>query len=359
MKTLFALVAAMLALAASPAAAQPRAMDPKPLTEAMLAQIDALPLDRMCHKSGAYQYRFGSTEFPRNPFVMIDWDKHAMAPANAPFVEYWIGSTKWSNQFFTINYEFYLENKEQALIAIERLAKRFRSLNWTERPGGVEEDGTFYDYPPGEGEFAFYSEATQATGDHRTGVRAAFTHLGGWVTFECASLPLTIVQLGEAFGNLPEGTPRPVAPTTERPDMLDIAQCETPEGRKRVSDAFGATPDTLLRYLLERASYRERLVTWKSDRLKKAGVAGERLLQLSMAGFSGNPMSGFGAFLDILPQYGKLADARKAGDVSGACRITIEILRAMAAASVTTDRQWDTIEAALDAEAKRVGVTFD
>ena len=61
----FAAVAAVLFAPA--AQAQERA---QPLTPALLAQIDALPIDAMCSPQGALGHAFGSTDLPPSLFTM-------------------------------------------------------------------------------------------------------------------------------------------------------------------------------------------------------------------------------------------------------------------------------------------------
>ena len=91
-------LAALALLLAPPAFAQiPEAVA---VTPEMLAQLDSLPVERMCSTRGAFQYDFGSTDLPPSLFTIPGMDKYGLPASAAPFKEGAFSGTAWSNRFF-------------------------------------------------------------------------------------------------------------------------------------------------------------------------------------------------------------------------------------------------------------------
>lgn len=331
----------------------------------LMAAIDAMPLDRLCTTEQALGYRFGGSDFPPSVIQTPGFERHKLSEGAAPFENVSFTGSKWSSRFVGAIYTFDAGDKPTALAAIQRIAERFRQRGWIERKGGVEDDGPIIDFPPGPGEVNFYSRAEAMHGPGRQGVRASLGFLGSEVSFACEDMAMVETHAREVFGDLPAGTPRPVAPTTPRPAALDPALCVTAEGRASI-DAItrGGNQDALTRYIVERMNYMERIVTWKTDRLEKSGkVSKDRMLQLVTAGFTGkaagDPLAGMAVVMDMLKLAETAEDLREAGDLPGACRATLQMLGGMARIEKTTAAQWAGMEGAIDAEAKRVGVSLD
>ncbi len=121
----------------------------------------------------------------------------------------------------------------------------------------------------------------------------------------------------------------------------------------------------MMRYVAARARYNEWIVNWKSDRLEKSGkVSSARMAQIALSGLQrgsprGNPMAGLGAVMDMFAKAEDIAKLEEAGDRRGACRAKVALLANFKTIDATVSKQWESIEAALDAEAARVGVSFD
>jgi hypothetical protein len=352
----------ILAALIAPVATQPA---PAPDQAAVLTQIDALPIDRMCSTRGAFQYAFGSTDLPPSLFPFPGMDKRGLPASAAPFTSVALDSTKWSNRFFRATYEASFPDKPSALAAIRRLAQLFRTRGWIAKEGSANPQGSIILPDPDLGDVHFYSEADGLDPDKRTGVIAALDHLGSVVTFSCASLPLLSAQVEEALGNLPVGTPKPQPPLAPRPESLDPTLCTTPEGQAQVDTNIGGTPDAMTRFIAEHANYHERIVTWKTDRLKKSGkVSDNRLIAIMMGGLGkggapANIMKSFDVVTQMLADsetYGKL---RNSGDRPGACRAAVTMMGRLKTIEALTAPQWAGMEAAIDAEAKRAGVSLD
>ncbi len=354
------------ALAATPAMAQEAGSEyeKQPLTPALLAKIDNLPFDRMCSTRGAYQYDFGSTDLPPSMFSIPGLDKVDLPESAAPFRTGAFSGTKWSNRFFMASYDLYLENEKAAAEAIQHLIVHYRKAGWIEQGYVDGADGPLIDMPPGPNGYNFYSErgAKEGPMDGRTGVRASFGHLGGWVTFECTSMPMMVAQANEAFGDLPADTPKPEAVVIPKPESLKPEICTTEDGLAQIDAIFGGKPDAMMRYVSARAKYHEKIVQWKSNRLEKSGkVSKDRLLQITLGGLNGggDMMAGLGAVMDMFAKAADIAKLQKAGDRPGACRATVAMLKNFEKVDVSVTRQWAGIEAGLDAEAAKRGVSFD
>lgn len=111
--------------------------------------------------------------------------------------------------------------------------------------------------------------------------------------------------------------------------------------------------------------YRERLVEWKTDRLRQSGkVSADRLATIALEaldqpGITENMGKGMEVLGGMIEDLGKIAELEKAGDEQGACTAVLNMLGRMPEIEKAVDPQWDAIEKMLDAEAVRVGVSLD
>ncbi|WP_447725351.1 hypothetical protein [Sphingomonas koreensis] len=333
--------------------------------EAGLAMIDTLPLDRMCSTRGALQYDFGSTDIPPSISTIPGSDVYKAPDALRPFTGIAIDGTKWSRRFYRAEYKAQVADKAAGTAMVQRLAARIRERGWIEKAHAEGADGPMIDPPPSPGEARFYSAASAMEGARRQGVRISIEHWGGQLILECTDMALMADHGREVFGDLPEGTPRPVPPATPRPTALDPAICATPEGRAGIEGHLGNKSQPMMRYVLERTSYGDRIVTWKSDRLKKSGkVSSKRMLDLAMSGLrggsaGGDPLAGLSAITAMLRHAAAYDRLARAGDPEGACRSAISLFKQFGPIERTTMAQWAAMEKALDDEAKRVGVSWD
>lgn len=356
------MIAALLTQAAAPQDTAPQTAAP---TDALFAAIDALPVDTMCSTRGAYQYEWAATNLPPSPFAMPGMNRIGLPPSAAPFQRVALDASKWSNRFYRADYEFPIASRPDALAIVQRIAGHFRKRGWIEKPGVAEPGGSMIDMEPGLGEVNFYSAASAMDGDKRSGVRVALSYTMGAVHFECTDMAGMIVHAGEAFGDLPDGIARPQPPVTPPPAALDPVACTTPAGLAAVDAIAGGEPDAMMRYVGERVRYHERIVTWKNDRLKKSGkVSAARLSAITMAGLvrgsaDGNPMAAITPVLAMFDHAAEVGRLKQAGDAPGACRAAVKLLRGFGTIDAVTTKQWRAMEAAIDTEAARVGVSLD
>lgn len=353
---LVALPLLAMAVAQTPPVAAPATPD---------AAIDALPLERMCSARGAMQYDFGTTDIPPSNSTIPGTDIYKTPEALRPFTAVAIDGTKWSRRFYRAEYKAQMADRTAATAMVQRLAARIRERGWIEQKHVEGADGPMIDPPPDPGEARFYSAATAMSGPTREGVRVSIQYWGGELIFECTDMALMADHGREAFGDLPEGTPRPVPPATLRPASLAPAICATPEGRAEIEGHLGNKSQPMMRHVIERTSYGDRIVTWKSDRLKKSGkVSAKRLLDLAMIGLEsgspgGDPLAGFEAIAAMFKSAAAYDKLVRSGDAVGACRSAVNLFKQFEPIERTTMARWAAMEKALDDEAKRVGVSWD
>jgi len=332
------------------------------------AGLESLPVERMCGAEGAIGYRFGATDGPPKMMAMPGATDMRLDPIFAPFERAGIDSTTWSNRIYAANYVARFADPAAALAAIQAIAKRFERLGWSADRGTTDEaasERTTMSYvAPGPGEVHLYWPAGAAGADGGDGVRIELSRLGTEVTFSCKSLPFFADHVQEALGLLPDGIPRPSAPLLPLPARPDSRLCADPARR---AELFASRPEDseLMRYVVQRTKFRERLVTWKMDRLRKSGkLSDAQMMKLVMSGLD-SPAAAKGgqAALDLLGdmlgQLDAVAAAGRAKDEAASCRAVVALIELTEKIGVAVDPQWTAIETAVDKEAARLGIRLD
>lgn len=263
---------------------------PAPAAASPVAAIAQVPIERMCGPDGVLGYRFGATDGPPNQSPFPGMTSMQLPPEFAPFDRGGLDSTKWSERIYAANYVAQRPDEESALAVIVELARRFEQLGWTADRGVSEEDAaartTIAYIAPSPGDVHLYWPAGATGPERKHGVRIQLMRLGSEVNFSCTDLALFGEHLEEALGRLPEGTPRPVEPVLAIPPEIDPGTCDDPAKRAALL-ASRPEDSELIRYLNQRSRYRERLVAWKMDRLKKAaGLSESQAMEITVAGLS-------------------------------------------------------------------------
>jgi hypothetical protein len=121
----------------------------------------------------------------------------------------------------------------------------------------------------------------------------------------------------------------------------------------------------LMRYAIRTTDHRERLVTWKMDRLKKSGkLSSERALELITSSFDDPAAarrmdSGLALLGEMGTLLGKVAAASDASDDDAACRGAIDMLLTVEKIAAAVEPQWAAMERIIDKEAERLGVSLE
>lgn len=158
---------------------------------------------------------------------------------------------------------------------------------------------------------------------------------------------------------------KPVAPPLPKVPFPDPAVCAQPGALAKLKDVMDESPGSMPHYSRAYSKYREAVVEWKADRLTGSGkVTKKRLGELVLAGLkAGSPDGDMGAGFEHLSgmfaMVEEVAKKEKQGDEPGACRALFKMFTMLERGVEIANRQWDAMEAALDAEAARVGVSFD
>ncbi len=332
------------------------------------AGLETLPIERMCGAEGAIGYKFGATDGPPKMMDMPGATDLRLDPAFAPFERAGINSTTWSNRIYAANYVARFADPAAALAAIRTIAERFERLGWSADRGTTDEaaaDRTTMSYiAPGPGEVHLYWPAGAAGPDRTDGVRIELSRLGPEVTFSCKSLPVFADHVQEALGRLPDGIPKPTSPVLPLPKRPDAALCADPAQR---AELLASRPEDseLMRYVVQRSKFRERLVTWKMDRLRKSGkLTDEKMMQLVMTSLD-SPAAAKGAKAgidllgDMLGQLDAVAAAGRAKDEAASCRAIVKLIELTEKIGEAVDPQWTAMEAAVDKEAARLGISLE
>lgn len=158
---------------------------------------------------------------------------------------------------------------------------------------------------------------------------------------------------------------KPVPPPVPKAPLPDPALCAQPGALEKLKDVMDESPGSMLHYSRAYSKYREAMVEWKVDRLTSSGkVTKKRLGELVLASLKagspdGDMGAGFEPVSDMLAMVEEGAKMEKQGDEPGACRALFKIFTMLERGLEIANRQWDAMEAALDTEAARVGVSFD
>lgn len=319
-------------------------------------------LQAMCNADGGFRYQFGQIGVPYSSRLENDLGFSMNLPADfIPFQTANPFVTKWSGAMFEINYHWKNDDKEARENFMSELAAAIDAAGWQPLP--AHEDPPMY-RATYSGEFAW--KRPREDGDGLPELYLAITDLFGKVTLSCARDDFLKRNAEEAFGKLPAGTPRPQRVSLELPPIKTSSDCAQPELSAEL-DAFfeKGRPGEFVSAILARSDYNERLTTWKMWRLEQSGkISAERLLEVGMRGLEagsagGNIFAHFALLEELFPLIDHLATAQKQRDRPAMCKGFVDFNSLMARMEAATMAQSVSTNAALDAEAKRLGVSFD
>ena len=363
--TITAILAACIAL---PTQAQPVVDNHSPTpsdSPISLASLSAQRLERMCSPKGAMQYTFGETGVPGSTRVeQLITPGLAMPDSFAPFERAKPMSTAWSNRLFQMTYSFKLADEELAQDIMSQIGEVL------EAEGGWTRVYRDYDNTPmsminAVGWLSF--EKTVEVEGEPTRVFLALDHGLGEVSMTCSREDLTRAQFGEAFGRLPEGTPRPAMPQVDIPATLNATRCADEAVLSEMRDllADDRFSDSFSAKMLERTSYRDRLTTWMIWKLDQSGkiepmdIVGIVMDAAGYASPTGNPLAAMEKVLDMMPIVKRMGDARTANDPAALCLALADFQVWVQEVDAITLKQTEAAHAALEAKARELGVSLD
>lgn len=332
--------------------------DPEPIPT-------AAALERMCSPRGAMQYAFGQSGVPMSSKIesMLE-RKFKLPPALAPFTGAAPRSTEWSGQFMEMTYSVRIPKAEEprAKALMERLGSALSAAGWTKE---AVAEGEVPLYLGGySGDFVF-SRALPEQGERKR-VLLALSYDLGELTLMCGRDDLMYAHAEEAFGKLPPGTPRPTVPEIALPTIRTAQDCASPELQNETRALFAdGGADRFMAAMLARTGYRDRLTTWMIWRLDSSGkITPDRLMRVSMSALSGarprgDPFAALALLDEMFPIIDQMIAAEKSNDAAQMCRSIIPFHALMLKADAITLKQTAATQAALTAEARRLGVSLD
>jgi hypothetical protein len=329
----------------------------------------------MCSKDGALGQKFGSASLPSSTALSRGTANKPLDPRFAPFALYGFSTSKYSNKMYEAVFEGDFGTEAKAATAIRNIAAQYTILGWTPVFGRELTDA---EIDQGAGDLAIIPAAGsvdiyQNAADAKTGVgvRISLQPMGkaNGVTLSCQDAAMFDVQIAEATGGYPADMPRPtpsLSPAVVR--ATDPVNCDDAQSSKRAIDAFKNGDWMADQQVSADEEYQERLAAWKSTRLVESGkidretLAGRQLDRIVDSGAVDALNKNVDAFSKLLPEIEKLEQLEKTGDIVGLCRgiesLKLQLSGFATNASANNKDPWAATHKFLDAEAKRLGVTF-
>ena len=329
--------------------------------------FNAPVLDRMCSANGAMQYEWGQTGVPLSSKIMETLDMSFALPERmAPFEDARPRSTPWSDRMAWMSYWVAVGDGDDVKAGyrafVDGLAPMIADEGW--QPVSLNMDELPIGLMAYYGDYVFEREIQTEGGPQRQ--MLSISYLMGDVLLTCGVADITMDVVGEALGQLPDGTRRPERTNIPLPPRFGAQQCGDPDFTVQIWDQSETSPaTTYLSALLRRQNYYSRLVQWLGWKLDKSGqFTPEEIIGLMMgpddAGGYTNAMHGaINSFGDIIEISKALADTREAGDRAGFC-LAIMRMQDLLVKFDEISRQGNSAAiTALERAAKENGITLD
>jgi hypothetical protein len=323
---------------------------------------DAATLARMCSPQGTMQFTFGETGVSGSSKIEATLGQGFGMPASAaPFTEAQPRATEWSGRLMEMTYKTAMP-KEAAEAYQPRLAAALAAAGWA-AADMADGNQPFYLMAYGGGR-TFAKPVTG--GDAKTRVLAHIDYSLGELILVCGRDDLLMAHAKEALGELPPGTPRPQVPEVPLPPVQLADDCKDPAKLAAVNAAFGdRSTDSYIGLMLARTTWRDRLTSWMVWKIESSGkLPKERLFDVIMrsagsASPGGNPLAALKMLPELFELVERLAKAETAKDQPAMCLAAVDFRAFMAKADAITLAQTKATQAALQAEATRLGVALD
>ncbi len=341
-----------------------------------IAAIKTLPIAEMCGKDGALGHKFGSNSMPASTSFTRGMANTPLEARFAPFEWSGISTSKYSNKMYEALLEADFGSAAQAEKAIQDIAALYAAQGWTPVIGRDQSEAIIAkgkepsDLIPPVGYIDLYLDAADAkTGN---GVRVSLQPFGrsdGSVTLTCQDSEFLAQHLDEALGEYPTELGRPKPPSAKQAvSVTKPADCADPAQRGALIASFKNSdwmPET---QYTDEEHYQESLAAWKSTILMASGkisretLAGQQLNQVVDSGSVDALNKNIDTFGALMPQIEALEKLEKSGDAVGFCEgiksLKIKLADFAKAAASNNKNPWASFHTFLDAEAKRLGVSF-
>ena len=315
----------------------------------------AQAIEAMCSDAGTLGYAFGAKGVPRSSKLEMMLGGHELDARFAPFTRAETHATPWSGRLAFATYTVRHAEGAPTRPMLDALSAAFEGRGWR-RNAELEDIGKVPMYlMPIAGERVYELP--------ESGLIAGFGSALGEFTLTCGHKGLIRENADEAFGKLPPGTPRPEAPPPPPPTAYRAEDCDRAEVQEEMLRLTEGAASAPLAEVLQRATYAERLSQWKIWRLRSSGRVSEdammKMLLGSLDGAGGDPLAAFAMLEPLLETLATFGEQIEAKDRAGACRTSFKVNEVFRKIETTTAAQWKAMDAAVEREAKRVGVSLD
>lgn len=316
------------------------------------AAVDAATLDRLCSDRGALDYAWGQAEVPFGKhFRSFMEPPLTLAEPVGGFIRAQPISTEWSDRFYAIDYHMPVSGKSAAAKEALTIEGLLEAADW-------RRDGDF----AGEPVEAMLEAGGASWARPQGQVRLNLSFMFGALVLSCEHTELMGAQLEEAFGKLPPATPRPEMPRLQGPEAVQRYECAAETGQAAADAALvdGGLARIFAR-TFDAARFSQRLTTWKRWKLEQSGkVSADRLdgLMMQSMDYDGSLQS-LQLLVELMPVLERMDAAHRAGDRKQVCLGLNDLNAMLGRIAANVGKSGSAIERMLDAEAARVGVSFD
>lgn len=309
---------------------------------------------RLCPVGGATALRLGVTEAAQDPALRRAFSGRT-API-APFTEAHAVYTHWSEKLSAVEFNGASPDGDDNAAFEEGMVKALDAGGWT-----VSLRKMPVLTPMGVGAY----EKVLVTADGPRLMMLQFDASGA-VALRCGDFELLRLSGDEELEWLAPGSSRPVMPVSPAGALgtLRPEDCAKPEIRDNLDQVLdeGARPEINGKFdqAVAQDRYQTRLKTWLRWKIVASGRANGNALwkiEEQTAPFSGDQLEkDFNAFLAPVAAYGQ---AGNTDDAEAKCRVAAGVMLAESKRAATDAARLAKINAALEAEGKRLGVNLD
>lgn len=310
---------------------------------------------RLCPVGGVSALRLGLTEEEQDPALRQAFSGRA-API-APFTEAHAVYTVWSDKLAAVEFNGASPDGEDNDAFIVGMTKRLVESGW--KRVEIKVPRALHMLNP----LAF--EKVLPTADGPQMMLLQFDAPGA-VLLRCGDLRLLEQSEDEAAEKLAPGSTRPVSPIPPAGPLVVLRpeECARPEIRDNFVQLLNGegSPSIIgpMDNAVTQARYQGRLRTWLRWKIIASGKSDEDALWKIEE--NADPIDGDTAERDFNSFMGSILeidDANKAGDPEGKCRGLLGVMLAETKRSSAEAKRLAKINAALEAEGRRLGVNLD
>lgn len=346
------------ALAALTMLAQP-ALAQVPATEAPVPTISAELVSRLCPVTGALGLKLGAVRGDQPPELLRSLRR---LPAEfAPFTEGELDTTAWSGRVAAITYRAVSPDGDVNDRLLEAFDDTMTTAGWT----GVALGDTITPLS------SLASRTLEREVEGPDGKRALLLEFdaSGALGLRCGDPALLELDQRERDGTLEPGSLRPVAPQFDPALRLPEADaCQSPAIRRLTTSPDKLDEDTpevaafagAVSQESDRAQFDKRLNTWLEWKLLNSGKIDEnRLVELRTKAAKQNIDGEMKSMMYLLELAADIADARENNDEFKACEAMRKFLVLDHGKLRAQHQYWTSVNAGLEAEAKRLAIALD